>query len=47
VEPSELGHACNSVQDPEPMLAAESPESEPLKVYDRGAWAAVQRQANE
>ena len=32
---------------PEPMLAAESLESEPLKVYDRGVWAAVQRQANE
>ena len=32
---------------PEPMLAAESLESEPLKVYDRGVWAAVQRQGNE
>ena len=32
---------------PEPMLVAESLESEPMKVYDRGVWAAVQRQANE
>ena len=32
---------------PEPMLAAESLESEPLKVYDKGVWAAVQRQGNE
>jgi len=32
---------------PEPILVAESLESEPLKVYDRGVWAAVRRQANE
>ena len=32
---------------PEPTLVAESLESEPLKVYDKGVWAAVQRQANE
>jgi len=32
---------------PEPTLVAESLESEPLKVYDRGVWTAVQRQANE
>lgn len=32
---------------PEPMLAAESLESESLKVYDRGVWTAAQWQANE
>ena len=32
---------------PEPMLVAETLESEPLKVYDNGVWAAVHRQANE
>jgi predicted ABC-type ATPase len=32
---------------PEPVLVAESLESGPFKVYDRGVWATVQRQANE
>jgi hypothetical protein len=32
---------------PEPMLVAEGLESEPLTVYDRSVWSAVQRQVNE
>jgi predicted ABC-type ATPase len=39
--------ALYNASGPEPTLVAEGLESEPLKVYDRGVWAAVQRQARE